>query len=45
MINKTDKKFRICAVGWEPFMIDKLLNPIEVKSKIEFIYCLVGETS
>jgi len=45
MINKTDKKFRICVVGWEPFMINRLLVPIEAKTKIEFICCLVGDPS
>lgn len=45
MTNKTKKSFKICTVGWEPFMIDRLLIPIELKTEIEFIHCLVGNPS
>jgi hypothetical protein len=45
MKNNSDKGFKICVVGWEPFMIKRLLVPIEAKTTIEFIYCLVGDPS
>lgn len=45
MENKSDKGFKICTVGWEPFMIHRLLIPIEAKTNIEFIHCLVGDPS
>lgn len=45
MKNNSDKGFKICVVGWEPYMIKRLLVPIEAKTTIEFIYCLVGDSS
>lgn len=41
MINKIDKQFTICTVGWFPTLINRLFIPIGAKTKITFVHCLV----
>ena len=41
MVNKIDKEFTILTIGWFPVLIDRLFIPIEAKTKINFIHCLM----
>jgi len=41
MIDNTDKEFTILTIGWFPTLIDRLFIPIEHKTKINFIHCLM----
>lgn len=45
MTKFTDSKFKIISIGWEPLLINEILETIKEEANISFIHALVGDAS